>query len=435
MLTRTREGERIRINSIEDQKYLTSQFGRPFSRVIAIPLKKTGWRRNEAAAILFIEHALSTEQMDRFVSFVSQRIQPISIAVDRIFLEFQAKFVSYQWETTFDGIENPIAIVDREYNLLRSNQKFSRTRRSNKCFSQFAHTNNVCLGCPVGAAIGTGKPQFARVHISGRIYTVYSYPIKLAEDERVTHVINYYGDITDSRKLYSRVVQNEKLGAIGLLAGNIAHELNNPLTGIRSLAQVLLKEIQGSETGQLYQDLEEVERAAQRSQVIIKNLLDFSRSDDGGTLQTVPLNDVVEKTLPFLKTAMREHRSEIDLFEGQVLIRVQLSLLQQVFFNLVNNACQAMADAGTVSIKTFVEKMDDEDWAILEVQDTGPGIPDHIIDHIFEPFFTTKEEGKGTGLGLSMSQSIIERFKGQITVKSEVKKGACFRVKLPVIVK
>lgn len=425
-------GQRIRQNSKEDQKYLAAQFSRPFSKVIAIPIQRKGWGQKSAPSVLFIEHSLSAEQMEHFIAFISQRLQPISIAVDRIFLEYQAKFVSYQWETTFDGIESPIAIVDREYNLLRSNQKFAKSRRSRKCFHQFAADESTCLGCPVSVAIDQGRPHFGKVHVEGRIYNVYSYPIQLSEDERVTHVINYYSDITDARKLYSRVVQNEKLGAIGLLAGNIAHELNNPLTGIRSLAQVLLHEIPEKGNEQTVADLTEVEKAAQRSQIIIKNLLDFSKSDDSEALQLVPMNEVVEKTLPLLKTAMRNHSSEIELQEGSDFVRVKLPLLQQVFFNLVNNACQAMPGPGKVSIRTRTESKAGSAWAVLEVADTGPGIPEPVLNHIFEPFFTTKEEGKGTGLGLSMSQSIVEKFGGSIEVKSEVDKGTCFYVYLPV---
>jgi signal transduction histidine kinase len=212
------------------------------------------------------------------------------------------------------------------------------------------------------------------------------------------------------------------------LAGNIAHELNNPLTGIRSLAQVLIAELP---IGQLSDDIREVEKAAERSQKIIENLLDFSKGEGEDKQQRISLNEIVRRTLPMIKTAMREHRSEILLSEEDAPVRVEPHLMQQVVFNLVNNACQAMKDPGTITIETEMRPGDRQ--CALHVRDTGVGIPPEIIDAIFEPFFTTKEKGQGTGLGLSMSRSIIEKFGGDITVKSKVGEGTVFTVVLPVV--
>jgi signal transduction histidine kinase len=230
------------------------------------------------------------------------------------------------------------------------------------------------------------------------------------------------------------MVQGEKMAAIGLLAGNIAHELNNPLTGIRSLAQVLLGELAEKRPvpEQLVEDMMEVEKAASRSQRIIENLLDFSR---GGTEQKqvrISLNEIVRRTLPMLKTSIREHRSEILLSDEEGMVRVEPHLMQQVVFNLVNNACQAMHDPGQITIRTeVIVDSASRRWCNLHVIDTGTGIPQEILESIFEPFFTTKERGKGTGLGLSMSKSVIEKFGGDIQVKSEVGVGTEFVVRLP----
>jgi signal transduction histidine kinase len=262
-----------------------------------------------------------------------------------------------------------------------------------------------------------------------RFYEVLSYPIRLQGDSVSTNVINHYVDVTASRELQGRMVQSEKMAAIGLLAGNIAHELNNPLTGIRSLAQVLLSEIK---EGQLKEDMLEVEKAAGRSQKIIENLLDFSKGDGEEKQIPIALNEIIRRTLPMLKTAMREHRSELHLSEEESEVRVEPHLMQQVVFNLVNNACQAMPDAGTITIETeTVTDTQNRTWCALHVTDTGVGIPSEIIESIFEPFFTTKEKGQGTGLGLSMSQSVIQKFGGEISVKSKLGEGTRFTVWLP----
>jgi two-component system NtrC family sensor kinase len=260
-----------------------------------------------------------------------------------------------------------------------------------------------------------------------------SYPIRLAEDSVSTNVINHYVDVTNSRELHGRMIQSEKMAAIGLLAGNIAHELNNPLTGIRSLAQVLVVDENVPKEGTLRDDIHEVEKAAERSQKIIENLLDFSKGGTEEKQVRISLNEIVRRTLPMLKTAMREHRSEIRLSEIEGDVRVEPHLMQQVVFNLVNNACQAIQETGTISIETEIVKADNKTWFVLRIDDTGPGIPPDIIESIFEPFFTTKEKGQGTGLGLSMSQSIIQKFGGTISVQSEIGLGTKFTVRLPLV--
>ncbi len=428
---------RIRFNEHEDRQYLANEFGRPFVKVLAVPLKRRAVASDseaESPATLFFEHQLNDDKVDRFLSFVSERLQPLSIALDRILLEYHLKYTSLQWESTFDGIKDPIAIVDIDFEVVRSNRHFAGATGQRvydtKCHKILMQSESVCRGCPVEAALSSGEPQKGQVKRGQKVYEVFSYPIRIKGDSFLTNVINHYVDVTSSRELHGRMVQSEKMAAIGLLAGNIAHELNNPLTGIRSLAQVLLAEIP---EGTFKEDIGEVEKAAGRSQKIIENLLDFSKGGTEQKQELISLNEIVRRTLPMLKTAMREHRSEINMSEDEACVKVEPHLMQQVVFNLVNNACQAMSDPGTITIE--VETVQDEVGrrvSALHVRDTGVGIPPEIIDNIFEPFFTTKEKGQGTGLGLSMSRSVIENFGGQISVRSRLNEGTHFTVSLPV---
>lgn len=432
---------RMRINELEDRISLANEFGRPFVKVLAIPLKRRAVAidsSNEPPATLFFEHTLPEERVEAFLNFISERLQPLSIALDRILLEYHLKYTSLQWETTFDGIKDPIAIVDIDYRVVRANRHFSSSHSSGPrgfeltCHRVFNGSDQVCRSCPVASALETGEPQKGQIKRGSRIYEVLSYPIRLREDSVSTNVINHYVDVTNARSLHGRMVQSEKMAAIGLLAGNIAHELNNPLTGIRSLAQVLLAEVPNERT--LHEDIREVEKAAERSQKIIENLLDFSRGGTDHKQVEISLNEVVDRTLPMLKTAMREHRSEIELTEEQVIVRVEPHLMQQVVFNLVNNACQAMKETGSIAIETALARDGSgKTWCELRVRDTGVGIPSEIMDSIFEPFFTTKEQGQGTGLGLSMSQSVIRGFGGDIVVASRVGEGTEFTVRLPAV--
>lgn len=420
---------RLRINEIDDRVYLANEFGRPFVKVIAIPLKRRMAALEsepEPPATLFFEHSLPDDKIDPFLAFILERLQPLSIALDRILLEYHLKYTSYQWESTFDGIKDPIAIVDIDYQVVRANRHFHGGGFATTCHKIFAGQDVVCRGCPVASALSSAAPQTGQIRRGEQTFEVHSYPIRMDNDAVVTNVINYYVDVTSARELHGRVVQSEKMAAIGLLAGNIAHELNNPLTGIRSLAQVLLAEL--PEKGQLHADVAEVEKAAARSQKIIENLLEFSKGEGDERQVQVSLNEIVSRTLPMLKTAMREHRSELYLCEEPVDVRVEPHLMQQVVFNLVNNACQAMPETGTITIETASVS---GGACELRVSDTGHGIPPEIRDSIFEPFFTTKEEGQGTGLGLSMSRNVIEKFGGVIELRSEPGQGTTFIVRLP----
>jgi len=160
--------------------------------------------------------------------------------------------------------------------------------------------------------------------------------------------------------------------------------------------------------------------------------LAFSKGGSDEKQVLISLNEIVRRTLPMLKTAMRDHRCELNLCEEEYQVRVEPHLMQQVVFNLVNNACQAMKAPGTITIETGrIEDEKGKAWIVLKVKDTGIGIPPEIIDSIFEPFFTTKEEGQGTGLGLSMCQSVIRNFGGDISVKSSRPGGTEFTIRLP----
>src|SRR5690606_21981259 len=125
----------------------------------------------------------------------------------------------------------------------RSNRTFSASAEGGYCYQVFAQRDRVCDGCPVADVVATGEARKATVNIRGRSFLVQSFPIQLAGEGPVTNVVTLYEDITEQRELRRKVLQSEKMSAIGLLANNIAHELNNPLTGLRALAQVLMKRV------------------------------------------------------------------------------------------------------------------------------------------------------------------------------------------------
>ncbi len=423
--------DEIRINDREDQKYLANEVGRPLGKILALPLSQKLNRKSKDDPLphLYFEHNFSDAEVDKFLEATKDWLQPIGIALDRIILEKHLKSTSQQWESTFDGIQDPIAIIESHYDIVRANRHFNLRNFEKKCHQSFQNSNEKCEGCPVDQALASNKSKRGIVKRDNKVFEVHSYPIRLENETTSAAVINHYVDVTLTRELQSRVVQTEKMAAIGFLAGNIAHELNNPLTGIRSLSQILISEINNNI--QLRDDLVEVERASERSQKIIENLLQFASGATQSRKVLVSLNEIIRKTLPMLKTSFREHHTEIVFEPTEALVLVEPQLIQQVVFNLVNNACQAMVNQGTLRIESKTEVVDGHLCCILDVEDTGDGIPENIRESIFEPFFTTKKEGQGTGLGLSMSRNIVRKFSGDIQVQSEIGIGSRFRVILP----
>jgi signal transduction histidine kinase len=410
-------------------KSLANQFARPFAKTMTIPIEPRLMQEAQnptVKACLCVEYSVKEQELSSVLDFVQERLQPLNLTVDRLLLENELTKFSFRWEKTFDGIKNPIAIIDMDYEVLRANKNFTGKHSRKKCYEEFAGRDTPCEDCPLAESLKAGESRQGQIRVGEKIYEVHSHPISLQGGTRATNAVHQYVDITQRRELYLRLLQSEKMGAIGLLAGNIAHELNNPLTGLRSLAQVLLQETPSDSS--VHSDLLEIEKAANRSQQIIRNLREFSQ----GVAQDphpLSLDDIIQKTIPMLKTVMRIHRQEFDLQAKDHLIQAEPQMIQQVVFNLVNNACQAMKDAGVLTVKTWYEP--DEHTVNMSVTDTGTGISKEILDKIFEPFFTTKKEGLGTGLGLSLTRKIVESYSGQIQVRTQEGKGSTFLVSFP----
>lgn len=407
------------------RQILANRFGRPFNKLMVLPLEI----RPPGQGLVGVEYSLlGDDEVREIGEILGERARATGMAVERLSLEDRLRRFAIRWERTFDGFRDPIAVIDTGMHLLRGNRSFASTvagRR--KCHEIFAGRAEPCEGCPVAADPASPHDLDGTVKIGRRTYRLRSWPVHEEGTDKVSGRVTSYDDITEARELSLRMLQNEKMSAIGELAGHIAHELNNPLTGIRSLAQVLMKEWTQPP---LSEDLGHIENAARRCQTIIRHLLEFTRGGEG---ETVPVraDEVVEMTLPLLKTALRRHRQEIMLAAGQAKVLVDVHLLQQVIFNLVNNACQAHKEPGRVGVATRVVKEGARELVEIRVIDDGPGIPPEIRARLFEPFVTSKKEGEGTGLGLSTSKAIVERFGGTIDCRSEPGKGAEFVVRFP----
>jgi len=233
----------------------------------------------------------------------------------------------------------------------------------------------------------------------------------------------------EKEKLQLQMFQMEKISALGQLSSGIAHELNNPLTTILGLTQYQLKKTDKS--SDLYNDLKTIESLSLRSRDIIRTLLAYSRQTEM-KFELLDINQIIEKSIELVGHQIELNNIKVIKMYTEKLPYISgvNQLLIQVFVNLISNACDAMTDGGTLTIST--ERADNK----IKLTDTGKGIPKEIMDKIFRPFFTTKPVGKGTGLGLPIVKNIIEKHKGEISVKSPVDdhiQGTVFTILLPAV--
>ena len=237
-------------------------------------------------------------------------------------------------------------------------------------------------------------------------------------------------DMTQERELRVRLMESDRLAAVGELVAGVAHEVNNPLSSISAFAQLLLRETTLAPSQR--ESIEVIRAETMRASQVVKDLLAFARRSEP---QRAPLdiNGVVARTVRMRQYQFSEAavRLETDLAEDLPSVMGDARQLQQVCLNLLTNAVQAMGPRGGGDLR--IRSYSAEGAVRLEVTDSGTGIPSAVRAHIFEPFFTTKKEGEGTGLGLSVSYGIITAHGGTIEVVDTSATGTCFRVTLPAV--
>ncbi|OGK99735.1 MAG: hypothetical protein A3E31_04985 [Candidatus Rokubacteria bacterium RIFCSPHIGHO2_12_FULL_73_22] len=232
--------------------------------------------------------------------------------------------------------------------------------------------------------------------------------------------------MAELKRAQAQLIQSTKLAAIGELAANIAHEINNPLTSVLGFASYLAERIPLGQS--MREELDLIQEEAGRARDIVRDLLHFSRQREF-VPQIIDLNVVLEQTVGMVRrqgvldaiTLQEEYAPELPPVE------VDATRIKQVFLNLINNAVYVMKKGGTLTLRSSQQG----DMVQVEVADTGGGIAPEHLDRIFEPFFTTKPDVSGTGLGLSVSLGIVQSHGGTIEVQSEPGQGSTFTVKLP----
>jgi len=283
---------------------------------------------------------------------------------------------------------------------------------------------------PVDAALAGPGGRSARFYVSA-----------VEEDDRDGEAAIVYAiETTEQRALEAQFAQSQKMQAVGQLAGGIAHDFNNVLSAIMMATDFLLNAHRPTDPS--FQDIMQIKQNANRAASLVRQLLAFSRRQ---TLrpQVLDLGESLSDLTMLLRRLIGE-KVTLDVVHGRDLwpVKVDISQFEQVIVNLAVNARDAMPDGGKLVVRTSNvaaadcaryahEPMPAADYVLVEVCDTGTGIPPEIIEKIFEPFFSTKEVGKGTGLGLSTVYGIVKQTGGFIFVESEVGGGTTFRIFVP----
>jgi two-component system cell cycle sensor histidine kinase/response regulator CckA len=285
----------------------------------------------------------------------------------------------------------------------------------------------------------SGSIEVALAGAPGRFARFYVTPVEGEEDGEaaIVHAI----ETTEQRALEAQFSQAQKMQAVGQLAGGVAHDFNNVLTAIIGYSDLLLANHRPTDPS--FQDLMQIKQNANRAAGLVRQLLAFSRQQ---TLrpQVLDLNEVLsDLSIGLLKRIIGETVS-LEVKHGRDLwpVKVDLNQFEQVIVNLAVNARDAMPNGGKLAIRTLNVPSEDAknfrhvgfapaDYVLIEVEDTGSGIPPDVLGKIFEPFFTTKELGKGTGLGLSTVYGIVKQSGGYIYPESAVGKGTTFQLFLP----
>jgi len=345
-----------------------------------------------------------------------------------------------------DSLPLGLYVVDRDYRI----QSWNRKRETG---TQGLRRDDV-VGRPVFEVL-TRQPaaqlraEFDRVFETGeiqqteqevtlggeaRFFRLSKIPMRLDGDE-ITHVITVGEDVTEWRRVQGQIMQSEKLAALGQLAAGVMHEINNPLATISACVAAIEGRLAAgaAAAGSIGEYLEIIDREVDRCTRIVDGLLDFSRPKATAPKQPVSLNAVVDETLFLLKHHQRFKQFQVAraLAPGLPETLGSAEQLIQVLMALMLNALDAMEQGGQLTVRTGLNPAR-SDEVVVEVQDTGVGIPRAEQSKIFEPFYTTKPPGRGTGLGLSICYGIVADHRGRIEVDSTPGRGSTFRVYLPV---
>jgi len=329
---------------------------------------------------------------------------------------------------------NAVLVIDKDLKVILANRTFYDTFQVSSSQVDGKHLGdilNIVALCEAISKVLTGEHSRQRVefklNVTTQVITMAAEIIAMKEKEEVLVIIS---DITEERERLEKLYLADRLVSVGEMASGIAHELNNPLTGVIGFSELLIE-------SKLPQDIAEevaiINNEAKRAATVVKNLLTFARKHTP-MRQLCQINSIIEDIMQLRDYEHKVNNIRVDARLNPKLpeIMVDYYQVQQAFLNIVLNAESAMIEANNGGTLTITTEIDNKSVRITFADD-GPGIPELNLKRIFDPFFSTKEVGKGTGLGLSICHGIVASHNGKIYAKNEQGKGATFVVELPTV--
>ena len=366
-------------------------------------------------------HRLTQDRNADLEVRVQQRTEALSVA-------------KREWELTFDTIDTPIVLVGLDDLVIRRANRAAAPSQSGlrtlvndgaTCHETLFHRKTQCPNCPVSPTLK--EPVTAELQDGERTWVMRAHPM-----ENAPVAVCHYREVTDERLLARRLGENDKLSAIGSLAGGVAHEINNPLSGILGFSQIL-RRTPGRSADDL-EALEVIEESARRCKAIVSSLLKISRRNKLEDRREFDLSKCLEDTLTLFRAEAKRHprlKLLTHLAPGLPSIFGDAAQLGQVALNLLQNALQALP-GGEGELEVVTGKKDA--GCFFSVRDTGSGIQPEHLPSIFDPLFTTKPPGEGTGLGLAIAARIIADHGGLLSVDTVVGKGSTFTAVIPAAI-
>ncbi|MEL7563148.1 PAS domain S-box protein [Dehalogenimonas sp. 4OHTPN] len=374
------------------------------------------------------------------------------ISAANIPLPEQGLMISTAWDVTerskaqqeialkaqlLDSATDSIFLVEPGGRIVYANEEACKSRGYNR--EEILRLNITDIRTPdmaglykdqIEQVLRDGEASFEATHLrkDGTVFHVEARAKKITSGER-TLILAIARDITERRRMENQLVVTDRLASVGELASGIAHEINNPLTGIIGFAELLKEKELPADVAD---DVDVIYREAMRCAEIIRNLLTFARQHHSER-QLLNVNNVVEKVLELRAYEQRVNNISVTrrLDAGLPAVHADFFSLQQCFLNIVINAEYFMRKAhngGNLTVATELAG----DFIRITFTDDGLGIPPEIVDRLFDPFFTTKEVGKGTGLGLSICHGLIQSHGGTIRAENAPGGGASFIIDLPL---
>ena len=345
-----------------------------------------------------------------------------------------------EWEDTFNTITDMITIHDKDFRIIRANKTAEKILglpflevTEAKCYQYYHGQDRPPEYCASCACFETGRPASVEMyepHLD-RFLEIRAMP-RFDDNNQIIGLIHVIRDITDKKQVEEALQRTEQLKLVGEWAAELAHEIKNPLAGIKGSVEILLQEPNIAEEDRVL--IEKAVDEIRRIELLIKSLLNFAKPPQLQLLQT-DINDLLDKTISFslkhptlAKKASMPIKIIKDFDPGLPETMADPMQLQQVFLNLVFNAIEAMPAGGALAVKTSYDAVLDS--INIAIADTGQGIEQSMLDKIFQPFFTTKR--KGSGLGLAVTRRLIEQHGGDVYVESTPDKGTVFNISLRV---